>query len=138
MACTTVLIITLHEVTSTHQIMQRIFCYKSYVTFNKLQCIRFCKLLKNVCSMSMEAAKKAAGCAAIDRHVKVSVYKCTTIRFVCSCYRHANQAQPYHILSLTLPQNIHNIPIQIAWTQDCSIVCLLKVIHRDKVIGICY
>ena len=68
----TVFIIVLHEVASSHQIMQRILCCKSYVTLSKSKDIRFCKVLQNVCLMSMEAAKKAAGYAAIDRHVKVS------------------------------------------------------------------
>ena len=55
--------------------MQRIFCSRSYVTFDSKLLIntdRLFKLVQKVCSMSMEAAKKAAGYTAIDRHVKVS------------------------------------------------------------------
>lgn len=55
--------------------MRRIFCSRSYVTFDSKLLIhtdRLFKLVQKVCSMSMEAAKKAAGYTAIDRHVKVS------------------------------------------------------------------
>jgi hypothetical protein len=39
--------------------------------FHKVQFFGRCKLVQRVCFMSMEAAKKAAGCNAIDRYVKV-------------------------------------------------------------------
>ena len=55
--------------------MHRIFCSRGYVTFDNKLLIntgKLFKLVQKVCLMSMEAAKKAAGYTAIDRHVKVS------------------------------------------------------------------
>ena len=55
-----------------HPIMQGKFCSKIQIhMFHKVQCFRHFKLVQNVCFMSMEAAKKAAGYTAIDRYVKV-------------------------------------------------------------------
>lgn len=39
--------------------------------FFKVHCLRHCALVQKVRFFSMEAAKKAAGYTAIDRHIKV-------------------------------------------------------------------